>query len=98
MHNHHAANDVMGWASMLHQLSENCAAIHKGPDAPFPSWDPACLDLSIFTKPTVPEHLLVDGPPPAPKQLGHKESHWLLFHLPKSKVSHEISPIPPSIS
>lgn len=89
MHNHHTANDVMGWASMLHQLAENCAAIHKGPGpgTVFPRWDPACLDLSMFTKATLPDHLQVDGPVSPEKHPGHKKSQWLLFHLPKSKVS-----------
>ena len=94
MHNHHTANDVMGWSGVLHQLAENCAAMHKGPGAVSPSWDPACLDLSMFTKPHVPDHLQVDVPAAPEKHPDHKSSQWLLFHLPKSKVRETILEIP----
>lgn len=84
MHHHHAANDVMGWAGELHQLAENCAAIWN--KTAFPTWDPACLDLSLFTKPDYPADQQVDGPSPPQKHPDHKRAQWLLFHLPKSKV------------
>lgn len=87
MHHHHTANDVMGWAGELHQLAENCAAIWKGTNPP--SWDPACLDLSLFTKPAPPEAQKVDGPPSPERHPDHKKAAWALFHLPKSKVSAE---------
>jgi hypothetical protein len=85
MHHHHAANDVMGWAGELHQLAENCAAIWN--KTAFPPWDPACLDVSLFTKEEYPADQQVDGPPPPQKHPDHRKSQWLLFHLPKSKVS-----------
>lgn len=86
MHNHHFANDVMGWAGELHQLAENCAAVWKSPDSPaLPPWDPACLDLSRVTKPDPPEDQRVDGPPMPVRHRDHKLGQWLLFHLPKSK-------------
>ncbi|KAK1838808.1 acyl transferase [Colletotrichum chrysophilum] len=85
MHNHHYANDVMGWAGFTHQLAENCYAIVHG--TPFPSWDPACNDLSRLTKPDPPEELRVSGRPPPERHPGHKGGVDLLYHLPKSKAS-----------
>ncbi|KAI8301902.1 Trichothecene 3-O-acetyltransferase TRI101 [Colletotrichum sp. SAR11_59] len=85
MHHHHYANDVMGWAGFTHQLAENCYAIvHR---TPFPSWDPACNDLSRLTKPDPPEELRVSGRPPPERHPGHKGGVDLLYHLPKSKAS-----------
>lgn len=85
MHHHHYANDVMGWAGFTHQLAENCyAIIHK---TTFPSWDPACLDLSRLTKKEVPEKEMVDGPKPQQRHPDHKAGVSLLFHLPKSKAA-----------
>ncbi|KXG50428.1 Transferase [Penicillium griseofulvum] len=85
MHHHHYSNDVMGWAGLAHQLAENCYATVN--QTPFPSWDPACLDLSRVTKPIVPEESLVDGPPTPERNPDHLESEMLLFHLPKSKAA-----------
>lgn len=76
----------MGTAGFIHQLAENCAAIWKQDESLFPSWDPACLDVSLFRR-EVPEEKQVDGPSPPQRDPGHKKSAWLLFHLPKSKVS-----------
>ena len=83
MQNHHYGNDVNGWASALHQLAENCAAVWNSPEDP--PWDPACLDLSRMRKP-VPERL-VEGPKPPPRHPDHVAGQWLLFHLPKSKAA-----------
>lgn len=85
MHHHHYSNDVMGWAGLTHQLAENCYAIVN--QTPFPSWDPACLDLSRLTKPDVPEESKVDGPPAPQRHPGHLPAEMLLFHLPKSKAA-----------
>ncbi|KAK4109019.1 hypothetical protein N656DRAFT_783689 [Canariomyces notabilis] len=85
MHHHHYANDVMGWSGFTHQLAENCyAAVHK---TPFPVWDPACLDLSWFTRKQVPHENQVDGPPPPERHPDHQVGQSLLFHLPKSKAA-----------
>ncbi|OQE34825.1 hypothetical protein PENCOP_c015G02132 [Penicillium coprophilum] len=85
MHHHHYSNDVMGWAGLVHQLAENCyATVNR---TPFPSWDPACLDLSRLTKPIVPEDSKIDGPPAPERHPGHIEAEMLLFHLPKSKAA-----------
>ncbi|RFU81567.1 trichothecene 3-o-acetyltransferase [Trichoderma arundinaceum] len=84
MHHHHCANDVMGWASFTHQLAENCRAIFN--NTTFPGWDSACLNLSRFTKPEVPEGLKIDGPPLRERYPGLMPVEALLFHLPKSKA------------
>lgn len=84
MHNHHYANDVMGWASFTHQLAENCYAIIN--KTHFPSWDPACLDSSRFTSKDIPEEAKIDGPSPPERHEGHLPSSSLLFHLPASKA------------
>ncbi|TDZ74628.1 Trichothecene 3-O-acetyltransferase TRI101 [Colletotrichum trifolii] len=85
MHHHHYANDVMGWAGVAHQLAENCRAIIK--NAPFPTWDPACNDLSRLTKADPPEVSKIDGPSPPQRHPDHKIGVALLFHLPKSKAA-----------
>ncbi|KXH35282.1 hypothetical protein CNYM01_07973 [Colletotrichum nymphaeae SA-01] len=54
---------------------------------PYPSWDPACNDVSRFLKPEPPEEQKVDGPPPPDRHPGHKVGICLLFHLPKSKAA-----------
>lgn len=85
MHSHHYSNDVMGWAGLTHQLAENCYAISN--KTPFPSWDPACMDLSRLTKPETPEESKVDGPPAPLRNPHHLPAETLLFHLPKSKAA-----------
>ncbi|KAF7553527.1 hypothetical protein G7Z17_g3539 [Cylindrodendrum hubeiense] len=88
MHQHHYANDVMGWAGELHQLAENCAAIWKSQENPtLPPWDPACLDYSRLTMPDVPEDQRVEGPEPRSPHPDRKVAQRLLFHLPKSKTA-----------
>lgn len=85
MHHHHYANDIMGWAGLAHQLAENCYAVTNG--KPFPSWDPACLDVSRVTKPEVAEESKVDGRPAPQHHPDHIPAEMLLFHLPKSKAA-----------
>ncbi|KAF7558194.1 hypothetical protein G7Z17_g18 [Cylindrodendrum hubeiense] len=85
MHHLHYAQDVMGWTGLTHQLAENCNAIATG--AEFPSWDPACLDVSRITKPEVPEENKIDGPPIPERHPDQKLGISLLFHLPKSKAA-----------
>ena len=90
MHHHHFANDVMGWAGEMRQLSENCAAswrLARGEDPRWPAWDPACLDLSRVTKEEPPEDQRVDGPPTPLRHPDHVAGQWLLFHLPRSKAA-----------
>ncbi|XHG06608.1 hypothetical protein AWENTII_009795 [Aspergillus wentii] len=86
MHHHHYANDMMGWTGLAHQLAENCYAITH--QTPFPSWDPACLDVSRLVKgEDIPEESKVDGPPVPERHPDHTKSEYLLFHLPKSKAA-----------
>ncbi|KAL2138699.1 hypothetical protein VTI28DRAFT_6372 [Corynascus sepedonium] len=85
MHHHHYANDVMGWSGFTHQLAENCRALMG--QATFPSWDPACLDLSRLIKEDAPEEERVDGPPQPERHPDHRVAQSLLFHLPKSKAA-----------
>ncbi|KAL4907060.1 hypothetical protein BDW74DRAFT_176663 [Aspergillus multicolor] len=90
MHLHHYANDVMGWAGMLHQLAENCAAFWRSTrdiPPPYPPWDPACLDTSRVTVPDPPESLRIDGPVPPRRHPGHRPCQALLFHLPRNKAA-----------
>ncbi|PGH10769.1 hypothetical protein AJ80_07419 [Polytolypa hystricis UAMH7299] len=85
MHHHHVANDIMGWASEVHQLAENCYSIvnHTVP----PSWDPACLDHTRFLPKDIPEEDKIDGPSPPERHPDHRPSSFVLFHLPKSKAA-----------
>lgn len=85
LHSHHYGNDVMGWASFVKLLAENCYAIINKTE--FPSFDPKCLDRSRFTAPPIPEESRVDAPPQADAHPDHKPSQNLLFHLPKSKAA-----------
>ncbi|KAF6827969.1 acyl transferase [Colletotrichum plurivorum] len=85
IHEHHYASDIMGWTGLAHQLAENCYAVFHG--TAFPSWDPACNDLSRVCKPAPPEESMVDGPAPPQRHPGHKVGIALLFHLPKSKAA-----------
>jgi hypothetical protein len=87
MHNHHFANDMMGWAGFTHQLAENCYATANSPGVSFPAWDPACLDLSRLTKTEPPEEAKVDGPPTPERHPDHTVAVSLLFHLPKNKAA-----------
>ncbi|KAJ5980365.1 Transferase [Penicillium waksmanii] len=85
LHHHHYANDVMGWAGFARQLSENCYAVFN--NTAFPSWDPACLDVSRLTKADLPDEAKVDGPPAPDRHPDHTVSEFLLFHLPKRKAA-----------
>jgi hypothetical protein len=85
MAHHHYANDVMGWAGLTHQLSENCYAIVNSTS--FPPWQASWLDVSRLTKPEVPEEFKIDGPPMPERHPDHITAEMLLFHLPKSKAA-----------
>ncbi|KAK8031227.1 hypothetical protein PG990_000961 [Apiospora arundinis] len=64
-HIHHWAADLVGWRNFTGQLADNCRAIWDaratGSSPKWPSWDPACIDVSRFTK-QLPKDQLVDGP------------------------------------
>ncbi|KAM0542102.1 hypothetical protein ACHAPJ_012965 [Fusarium lateritium] len=85
---HHWTNGLNGFASFVDQLAENCYAVAH--ETEFPSFDLRCLDRSLFApllyqKPSLPGSQM-DAPPRAKKNLQHKHSHYLMFHLPKSKA------------
>ncbi|KJJ30947.1 acyl transferase [Aspergillus flavus AF70] len=84
-HMHHYANDVMGWRAFVQQLADNCYAVEN--QTPFPTWDPACNDVSIVSKPDPPVEQLVDGPPAPQQHPDQWPGQCLLFHLPKSKAA-----------
>ncbi|KAM0193142.1 hypothetical protein ACHAPI_007872 [Fusarium lateritium] len=85
---HHWTNGLNGFASFVKQLSENCYAITNGTE--FPSFDPKCMDRSLFgpfgsdSLPSLGKQ--VDAPPRQKRNLQHKHSQFLLFHLPKSRA------------
>ncbi|KAI1142629.1 hypothetical protein F5Y05DRAFT_365538 [Hypoxylon sp. FL0543] len=85
MHNHHYANDVMGWAAEAHQLAKNCHAIVN--KTSFPFWDPANNDLSRLVKKEPAPEARVEGPPEPQRHPNHVRGQSLLFHLPKSKTA-----------
>ncbi|KAI1105773.1 acyltransferase [Jackrogersella minutella] len=84
MHSHHYANDVMGWASVAHQLADNCASIFN--QTPAPSWDMQSVHHTRFIAPEIAEEAKIDGPS-APSRYPHPPSTALLLHLPKSKAA-----------
>ncbi|KAK3351330.1 hypothetical protein B0H65DRAFT_506757 [Neurospora tetraspora] len=85
MHHHHFAADVMAWYGYARQIAENCHAIFNG--TPFPSWDPAALDLSRLCKPQPSPEAMITVPPRVQRHPAHTKGVSLLFHLPKSKAA-----------
>jgi hypothetical protein len=88
-HDHHYANGLVGKTGYLKQLAENCYAIAKS--TRFPSWDPRCLDRSLFgipgfDTPSTSNAPQVDAPPRAQRNMQHKPSQSLVFHLCKSRA------------
>jgi Transferase family len=84
VHKHHAALDIAGTTSLVHQIADNCYSILKG--TPQPSWDERLMDRSRFISKVADEDLV--DPPAAPKR--HPAWYpcsWLLFHLPQSKAA-----------
>lgn len=85
---HHWTNGLIGFASFVEQLSENCYAVANRTE--FPSFDPRCMDRSLFgpfgsdSLPSLQQQ--VDAPPRQTRNTKHKHSQALLFHLPKSKT------------
>lgn len=96
---HHYANGVQGFAGFMEQLAENCYAIAHGTE--FPSFDPRCLDRSLFTSlgfekaddtssepPQAPSKAQLHAPPaPYDGRPQNMALQSLLFHLPKSKAA-----------
>jgi hypothetical protein len=90
IHTHHYSNGLSGATAFYEQFSGNCYAITHS--TPFPSFDPKCLDRSIFNHlgfDTLPTSTTpkVEAPPRAHRNMQHKHSQSLMFHLPKSKAA-----------
>ncbi|KAK1621899.1 transferase [Colletotrichum phormii] len=83
MHIHHYSCDVMGWSNFTRQLAHNCYAIVN--TTIFPSWNPACIDASRFTK-HISTSCLVEGPAIPQRHPDHPAQRPVLFHLPMSKA------------
>lgn len=84
IHKHHAAIDIAGTTSLVHQIAGNCHSILKG--TPRPSWDEAYMDRSRFVS-NVAQEAQVDPPPAPGRHPDWLPCSWLLFHLPKSKAA-----------
>lgn len=66
---------------------EEAALLASSATVRWPSWDPASIDVSRFTRAAPPADQLVDGPPVVPRHPGHpREQQALLFHLPRSRA------------
>ncbi|KAH7072501.1 hypothetical protein FB567DRAFT_204249 [Paraphoma chrysanthemicola] len=88
-HDHHYANGLVGKVGFFNQLAENCYAITKSTE--FPSWDAKCLDRSLFgipgfDTPSTTDEPQIEAPPRAQRNMQHKPSQSLLFHIPRSKT------------
>ncbi|KAH7117305.1 transferase [Dactylonectria macrodidyma] len=87
---HHYSNGITGFTSFVRQLAENCYAIAHTTE--FPSFDPKCLDRSLFgslgfDRPSsTSKETQVDAPPRADRNLQHRPSQSLVFHLRKSRA------------
>lgn len=86
MHLHHYSNGLAGWASFTKQLAENCYAVFN--NTALPSFDPRCLDRTLFATPSDPGEQQIDAPPRPDRHPQHRlQSQSLLFHLPKSRAA-----------
>ncbi|KAI0899509.1 transferase family-domain-containing protein [Annulohypoxylon nitens] len=84
VHQHHAALDMDGTVSLVHQIANHCYSIVKG-TAP-PSWNEELMDRSRFFS-NVPYEKKIDPPPMPGKSQDWFPCSWLLFHLPQSKAA-----------
>ncbi|KAF4458916.1 acyl transferase [Fusarium albosuccineum] len=90
MHDHHYSNGLTGFNGFVKQVAENCYAILNKTE--FPSFDPLCLDRGAFgllpsDRPAAAKEPEVEAPPRAHRNMQHKHSQSLMFHLPKSKYA-----------
>lgn len=92
VHSHHWSNGLVGANGFWEQLAENCFSIVNSTSPP--SFDPRCLDRSLFNVPGFPNSKTspsiapkTDAPPRAHKNIQHKPSQFIMFHLPKSKAA-----------
>ncbi|KAH7134484.1 transferase [Dactylonectria estremocensis] len=90
IHTHHFTNGITGWSSFVQQLAENCYAIKNTTE--FPSFDPKCLDRSVFgslgfDRASASNESQVEAPPRPNRNLQHRHSQALVFHLRKSRAT-----------
>jgi hypothetical protein len=83
VHKHHAALDIAGTTSLVHQIAGNCSSVWR--NTPPPSWDASLMDRSRFVT-KVPKEKLIDPPVPPGRHPDWHPCSWLLFHLPPSKA------------
>lgn len=86
------SNGLGGATAFWEQLADNCFSIYHS-TAP-PSFDTRCLDRGLFGVPGFPNSKSVpstgtqtDAPPRGLRNLQHKPSQFIMFHLPKSKAA-----------
>jgi hypothetical protein len=89
VHSHHWCNGLLGSTAFFKQLSENCYAIAHSTE--LPSFDPRCLDRRLFGLPgfekvSESKKPPINAPPRAHRNLQHKPSQSIMFHLRKSKA------------
>ncbi|KAF7555349.1 hypothetical protein G7Z17_g2204 [Cylindrodendrum hubeiense] len=87
---HHYSNGIIGWSSFVQQLAENCYAVANKTE--FPSFDTRCLDRSLFgslgfDRLATSKEPQVNAPPRPDRNLQHKKSQALMFHLRKSRAA-----------
>ncbi|CAO2651405.1 Nn.00g039750.m01.CDS01 [Neocucurbitaria sp. VM-36] len=90
VHTHHYSNGLTGSTAFFKQLAENCYALANTTE--FPSFDPKCLDRSLFgvpgfDRPSTSKERQIDAPRRAERNSQHRSSQSLMFHLPKSKAA-----------
>ncbi|KAL2017223.1 hypothetical protein VTK56DRAFT_2430 [Thermocarpiscus australiensis] len=90
---HHYGNDVMGWASFVYRLAENCHSI-ANKTAP-PPWNPGNLDATRFAAVDFPSAYKFDGPTPPARRPLLRENSSLLLRLPRAKLSRSRSSLLP---
>ncbi|VUC30931.1 unnamed protein product [Clonostachys rosea] len=96
IHHHHFTNGIDGLNALILQLAENCYAVAN--KTQFPSWDPRCMDRTVYDLPLGFERPSSDSSPSTSKQgapteaksVPHVQSNEqpvqsLIFHLPKGK-------------
>ncbi|KPM37984.1 hypothetical protein AK830_g8583 [Neonectria ditissima] len=90
IHTHHFSTGISSFSSLVQQLAENCYAITNATE--FPSFDPRCLDRSIFgslgfDRSPVSNERQIEAPPRPDRNMQHRHSQSLLFHLRKSRAA-----------
>ncbi|KAJ4363404.1 hypothetical protein N0V83_009697 [Neocucurbitaria cava] len=90
VHTHHYCNGLSGSTAFFKQLAGNCYALANS--TKFPTWDLKWLDRSLygvpgFDRPSNSDKPLLDAPRRPERNVQHKPSQSVMFHLPKSKAT-----------